>query len=110
MGDAGVVTTEPWVSVELLAQHVAPDGSVLDDAVLPSALVADSRDPGSLVIAIDAAVFGLKAVSPNAVAAADDRTSAEIIASIEAQLRIVTQTPEFAGALLKDDVPVRRHL
>lgn len=40
--------------------------------------------------AIDAAVFDLKAVNPNAVSKPDPRTPAEIIENIETQGRIVT--------------------
>lgn len=41
--------------------------------------------------AIDAAVFDLKAVNPNVVATVDERTPAQIIASIDAQGQIVAQ-------------------
>jgi len=49
-----------------------------------------ARDALTKASAIDAAVFDLKAVNPNAVARTDTRTPAEIIESIEAQGRIVT--------------------
>jgi len=50
--------------------------------------------------AIDAAVFDLKAVNPNAVATFDKRTPAQIIASIEDQGHIVTQALRRLNALL----------
>ncbi len=49
-----------------------------------------ARDALAKAVAIDAAVFDLKAVNPNAVAKTDPRTPAEIIASIEAQGEIVS--------------------
>jgi type I restriction enzyme M protein len=55
--------------------------------------------------AIDAAVFDLKAVNPNAVAAVDDRTPAEIIASIGAQGHIVAHSLARLSALLGGDAP-----
>ncbi|MFV0370866.1 MAG: N-6 DNA methylase [Azonexus sp.] len=50
-----------------------------------------ARDLESEAAAIDAAVFDLKAVNPNIVATVDERTPAQIIASIDAQGQIVTQ-------------------
>ena len=50
-----------------------------------------ARDLEGKAAVIDAAVFDLKAVNPNAVANADERTPAEIIASIDAQGRTVAQ-------------------
>lgn len=49
-----------------------------------------ARDLEADAAAIDAAVFDLKAVNPNAVAVVDERTPGEIIESITAQGRIVT--------------------
>jgi type I restriction enzyme M protein len=61
------------------------------------ALDADIRDKDKAAreleaqaAAIDAAVFDLKAVNPNAVAAVDERMPAEIIDSIEAHSRVVS--------------------
>jgi type I restriction enzyme M protein len=48
------------------------------------------RDLEAQAAAIDAAVFDLKAVNPNAVANIDTRTPAEIILSIEKQSKIVS--------------------
>lgn len=62
-----------------------------------------ARDLEAQASVIDAAVFDLKAVNPNAVAAVDDRTPAEIIASIGAQGHIVTQSLARLSALLRDD-------
>lgn len=47
------------------------------------------RDLEAQAAAIDAAVFDLKAVNPNVISTVDERTPAEIIASIEAQGTIV---------------------
>lgn len=62
-----------------------------------------ARDLEAQAAAIDAAVFDLKAVNPNAVAVIDGRAPAEIIASIEAQGRIVAQALGRLSALLKTD-------
>jgi type I restriction enzyme M protein len=48
-----------------------------------------ARDLEAKAAAIDAAVFDLKAVNPNAVAVVDGRTPGEIIQNITAQGRIV---------------------
>ncbi|MDR2925214.1 MAG: hypothetical protein LBU76_04600 [Azoarcus sp.] len=50
--------------------------------------------------AIDAAVFDLKAVNPNAIATVDDRTPAQIIDSIEAQGKIAAEALERLKGLL----------
>ena len=50
---------------------------------------------------IDAAVFDLKAVNPNAVVKSDTRTSAEVIESIEDQGKIVANALETLKALLQ---------
>lgn len=60
-----------------------------------------ARDLEAQAAAIDAAVFDLKAVNPNAVATVDDRTPAEIIASIDAQGRIVAQALGRLSTLLQ---------
>jgi type I restriction enzyme M protein len=49
-----------------------------------------ARDLETQAAAIDASVFDLKAVNPNAVASIDRRTPAEIISSIEKQSKIVS--------------------
>lgn len=49
-----------------------------------------ARDLEAQAAAIDAAVFDLKAVNPNAVANIDTRTPAEIILSIEKQSKVVS--------------------
>jgi type I restriction enzyme M protein len=64
-----------------------------------------ARDMEAKAAAIDAAVFDLKAVNPNAVATVDDRTPAEIIASIDAQGLIVTKALARLNALLASDAP-----
>jgi type I restriction enzyme M protein len=50
--------------------------------------------------AIDAAVFDLKAVNPNAMATADERTPLQIIASLEEQGHIVAQALRRLNVLL----------
>lgn len=50
-----------------------------------------ARDLEAEAAAIDAAVFDLKAVNPYAIAVVDERTPQQIIASIEAQGRIVAE-------------------
>jgi type I restriction enzyme M protein len=62
-----------------------------------------ARDLESQAATIDSAVFDLKAVNPNAVATVDERTPAEIIASIDAQGRIVSKALGRLSALLKAD-------
>lgn len=51
--------------------------------------------------AIDAAVFDLKAVNPNAIAKVDERTPEQIVANIEAQGVIVAQALSRLSALIK---------
>jgi type I restriction enzyme M protein len=58
------------------------------------------RELEAKAAAIDAAVFDLKAVNPNAVAKVDDRTPAEIIASIDAQGHIIAGALARLNALL----------
>jgi type I restriction enzyme M protein len=50
-----------------------------------------ARDAQSKANAIDAAVFDLKAVNPNAVVKIDTRTPVEVIRSIDEQGRIVAK-------------------
>jgi type I restriction enzyme M protein len=59
-----------------------------------------ARDLESEAAGIDAQVFDLKAVNPNAVAKVDDRTPVQIIENIEAQGRIVAQALTRLNALL----------
>lgn len=62
-----------------------------------------ARDLEAQAAAIDAAVFDLKAVNPNANTTVDDRTPAEIIASIDAQGQVVAQALARLNALLASD-------
>jgi len=57
------------------------------------------RELDARAAALDAATFDLKAVNPNTVTTLDERTPAQIIASIEAQGRIVAQALERLGVL-----------
>jgi type I restriction enzyme M protein len=59
-----------------------------------------ARDLEAEAAAIDAAVFDLKAVNPNAVTVVDDRTPAQIIESIQTHGRVVSQALERLHALL----------
>lgn len=59
-----------------------------------------ARDLEMQADAIDAAVFDLKAVNPNAVTVLDDRTPAQIIQSIQDQGRIVAEALARLNALL----------
>jgi type I restriction enzyme M protein len=61
-----------------------------------------TRDAYVKAAAIDAAVFDLQAVNPNAVAKTDTRTPAEIIASIEVQSKIVSAAPSNLKKLLAE--------
>lgn len=63
-----------------------------------------ARDLEAQAAAIDAAVFDLKAVNPNAVNTVDKRTPAEIIASIQAQGDAVAKALSRLNALLKAEV------
>jgi type I restriction enzyme M protein len=62
-----------------------------------------ARELEAQAAAIDAAVFDLKAVNPNAVATIDERTPAQLIANIEAQGRIVSEALARLNALLADE-------
>jgi type I restriction enzyme M protein len=65
-----------------------------------------SREAQSKADAIDAAVFDLKAVNPNAVVKIDTRTSEEVIESIAHQSKIVSQALEALRKLLKEPMDV----
>jgi len=68
-----------------------------------------ARDLESQAAAIDATVFDLKAVNPNAVATVDARTPAAIVASIDAQGAIVTQALRRLSLLLQADASDSRN-
>ena len=59
-----------------------------------------ARDLENEATVIDAAVFDLKAVNPNATTVADERTPAQILASINAQGQIVVQALSRLQSLL----------
>ncbi len=65
-----------------------------------------AREQDARAADIDAAVFDLKAVNPNATTKVDDRTAEKIIASIDAQGKIVSEALNRLRALLNADVPV----
>lgn len=81
--------------------------SKADDAALEEVGVKirkkekDARDLEAQATAIDAAVFDLKAVNPNAVTVVDDRTPQQIIANIEAHGRIVAEALARLNALME---------
>jgi type I restriction enzyme M protein len=60
------------------------------------------REARAKADAIDAAVFDLKAVNPNAVVKIDTRTSEEVIASIADQSKIMEQALEALRTLLRE--------
>jgi len=60
-----------------------------------------AKDLETRAAAIDAAVFDLKAVNPNAVTKVDDRTPQQIIGSIEQQGRIVSEALARLATLLR---------
>jgi type I restriction enzyme M protein len=62
------------------------------------------RDLETQAANIDAAVFDLKAVNPNVVAQVDNRTPTEIIESINAQGRIVSDALARLSALVAEDL------
>ena len=59
-----------------------------------------ARDLESKAAGIDAAVYDLKAVNPNAVTKGDDRTPIQVIKDIESQGKIVAQALSRLSALL----------
>jgi type I restriction enzyme M protein len=61
-----------------------------------------ARDAQAKVDAIDATVFDLKAVNPNAVVKVDERTPEEVIGSIEDQGKIVAQSLSTLRRLLSN--------
>jgi type I restriction enzyme M protein len=63
----------------------------------------EARDLESKAAAIDAVVYDLKAVNPNATTKVDDRTPVQIIKSIEEQGRIVAAALARLGSLLASD-------
>ena len=65
-----------------------------------------ARDLESQAAAIDASVFDLKAVNPNAVTVVDQRTPVEIIANIDVQGRIVAEALGRLKDLLAADARV----
>lgn len=67
-----------------------------------------ARDLESQAAAIDAAVFDLKAVNPNAVATVDQRTPAEIITNIETQGRVVAQALDRLRVLMTTKLPLEQ--
>jgi len=60
-----------------------------------------ARDAQSKADAIDAAVFDLKAVNPNAVVKVDGRTPEDVVASIEEQGRIVFSALQTLRELIR---------
>lgn len=61
-----------------------------------------ARDLEAEAAAIDAAVFDLKAVNPNAVAVVDDRTPKQIIESIAAHGKVMSDALARLRELLSD--------
>jgi type I restriction enzyme M protein len=67
-----------------------------------------AREAQSKADAIDAAVYDLKAVNPNAVVKTDTRTSEEVIECIADQSKIVSQALEALRKLFKVSMDVER--
>ncbi|MEI6315984.1 MAG: hypothetical protein WCO89_14010, partial [Syntrophus sp. (in: bacteria)] len=63
-----------------------------------------ARDARSKADDIDAAVYDLKAVNPNAVVKTDNRTPAKIIENIEAQGKIVAAALDRLKTLLEESI------
>lgn len=62
-----------------------------------------AREQEAQAAAIDAAVFDLKAVNPNAVVKVDNRSTSQILKSIEAQGRLVIEALGRLRALLPNE-------
>lgn len=75
--------------IKRLKRDKGKDAEVQACAVRIAEKEKSARDQEAKAAAIDAAVFDLKAVNPNAVAKVDERTPQEIIESIGVQGRIV---------------------
>lgn len=88
-----------------LKKHKAADNRLdaLDKQIREKDKAARERE--AQAAAIDAAVFDLKAVNPNTVAAVDPRTPAEVITSIEMQGQVVAGALVRLRALLAADAP-----
>ena len=65
---------------------------------------AAARELEAQAAAIDAAVFDLRAVNPNAVAQTDDRTPEQIIQNIQDRGRIVAEALARLTALMQGKV------
>ncbi|WFU40102.1 N-6 DNA methylase [Bradyrhizobium sp. CB82] len=88
-------------------KRLKKDGSPASEIAAVEARIREqdkaARDLDAEAGGIDAQVFDLKAVNPNAVARVDDRTPVQIIQNIEAQGRIVAQALTRLSALLIAD-------
>lgn len=75
--------------LKCLKRDKAPEAEIETCANQIDEKEKSARELEARVAAIDAAVFDLKAVNPNAVAKVDDRSPQQIIENIEAQGRIL---------------------
>jgi type I restriction enzyme M protein len=67
-----------------------------------------ARDLEAAAAAIDAAVFDLKAINPNAVNKIDDRTPQQIIQSIEEQGRTISDALSRLTSMMADEVALKK--
>jgi type I restriction enzyme M protein len=81
----------------------APEIAALEDDIREQEKAA--RDLDAEAAGIDAAVFDLKAVNPHVIAAVDERTPVQIVASIGEQARLVGQALGRLSALLGKPLP-----
>ncbi|MFP5410242.1 MAG: restriction endonuclease subunit M, partial [Gammaproteobacteria bacterium] len=85
-----------------LKRDKAPESEIETCAAQIGEKEKSARELEAKAAAIDAAVFDLKAVNPNAVTKVDDRTPQLIIQNIEVQGRIVADALARLSALLGD--------
>jgi type I restriction enzyme M protein len=87
-------------TLKRLKRDKAPEAKIEACATQIGEKEKAARDLEAQAAAIDAAVFDLKAVNPNAVTKVDERTPQQIIQNIEAQGRIVADALFRLNALL----------
>ncbi|WP_027908931.1 N-6 DNA methylase [Pseudomonas sp. URMO17WK12:I4] len=95
---------EAVVGLKENLRHLKKDKSALSAIAALEAKIREqektARDLESEAAVIDAAVFDLKAVNPNATTVTDERTPAQILANINAQGQIVAQALNRLQSLL----------
>jgi type I restriction enzyme M protein len=95
------------IDLKVRMKRMKQDKASSDDLALVDAQIREkdkeARELEARAAGIDAAVFDLKAVNPNAVATVDTRTPTEIIASIEAHGQVIAGALARLRALLASD-------